>query len=88
MFLFVRCFSVTFRQLMILITKQLRKDHSFNRCESMIKDVIEEFSVCFQGTLPLMECSSPARVKFFFHKIERTKTNLLFCFSRRRVEEL
>ncbi len=49
---------------MTLMSKQLRKDSSFNRCDSIIKDTIEEFCQCFQTTLPLMGCSSPIRVRF------------------------
>jgi hypothetical protein len=45
-----------------LISKQLRKDISFNRCDSIFKDIIEEFSQSFQTTLPLMDCTSPIRV--------------------------
>jgi hypothetical protein len=55
--------SVTFSKLMSLISKQLRKDTSFNRCDAIMKEIIEEFSQCFQTTLPLMDCSSPIRVR-------------------------
>ncbi len=48
---------------MSFISKQLRKDISFNRCDSIIKEIIEEFCQCFQTTLPLMNCTSPIRVR-------------------------
>ena len=54
--------SVTFRQLLGSIVKQLRKDVSFHRCESLIKEVIEEFCSSFQTTLSLIDCSTPIRV--------------------------
>ena len=57
-----RCSSVTFRQLLGLIVKQLRKDVSFHRCETLIKEVIEEFCSSFQTTLSLIDCSTPIRV--------------------------
>ncbi|CAF1369605.1 unnamed protein product [Adineta steineri] len=52
---------VTFRKLMMLISKQLRKDISFNRCESIFKDIIEEFCECFQTTHKITDCISPIR---------------------------
>ncbi|CAF3256213.1 unnamed protein product [Rotaria socialis] len=52
---------VTFRKIMTMISKQLRKDSSFSRCDVILKDVIEEFCQCFQTTLPLMDCTSPIR---------------------------
>ena len=48
---------------MTIISKQLRKDSSFSRCDLILKDVIEEFCQCFQTTLPLMDCTSPIRVR-------------------------
>jgi len=55
--------SITFRQLLELISKQLRKDKSFNRYDLIIKEIIEEFCQCFQTTtLPLMNFTSPIRV--------------------------
>jgi hypothetical protein len=55
-------FSVTFRKLMTLISKQLRKDTSFNRCDLIFKEIIEEFCECFQSTHPKLDCTSPIRV--------------------------
>ncbi|CAF3639923.1 unnamed protein product [Adineta steineri] len=52
---------ITFRKLMMLISKQLRKDISFNRCESIFKDIIEEFCECFQITHKITDCISPIR---------------------------
>ncbi|CAF4528543.1 unnamed protein product [Rotaria sp. Silwood2] len=52
---------VTFRKIMTHMSKQLRKDSSFSRCDSIFKEIIEEFSQCFQTTLPLMDCASPIR---------------------------
>ncbi|CAF1324407.1 unnamed protein product [Adineta steineri] len=52
---------ITFRKLMMLISKQLRKDISFNRCESIFKDIIEEFCECFQTTHKITDCISPIR---------------------------
>ncbi|CAF2818103.1 unnamed protein product [Rotaria sp. Silwood2] len=54
---------VTFRKIMTHMSKQLRKDSSFSRCDSIFKEIIEEFSQCFQTTLPLMDCASPIRVR-------------------------
>jgi hypothetical protein len=55
--------SITFRQLLELISKQLRKDKSFNRYHLIIKEIIEEFCQCFQTTtLPLINFTSPIRV--------------------------
>ncbi len=55
--------SITFRQLLELISKQLRKDKSFNRYDLIIKEIIEEFCQCFQTTtLPLINFTSPIRV--------------------------
>ncbi len=48
---------------MTLISKQLRKDVSFNRCDLIMKEILEEFCQCFQTTLSLMDCTSPIRVK-------------------------
>ncbi|CAF2979252.1 unnamed protein product [Rotaria sp. Silwood2] len=65
---------VTFRKIMTHMSKQLRKDSSFSRCDSIFKEIIEEFSQCFQTTLPLMDCASPIRsyhdgyVEFDFRK--------------------
>ena len=55
-------FSVTFGQLIGLISKQLRKDVSFHRCNSIINEVIEELCLCFRQTTPVMDCVSPTRV--------------------------
>ncbi|CAF0812379.1 unnamed protein product [Rotaria sordida] len=52
---------ITFRKIMTLISKQLRKDNSFSRCDLILKEIIEEFCQCFQTTLPLMDCASPIR---------------------------
>jgi hypothetical protein len=49
-------FSVTFRKLLELISKQLRNDISFNQ------DIIEELCQYFQTTIPIMNCTSPIRV--------------------------
>ena len=59
-------FSMTFRRLMGLISKQLRKDTSFNRCESIFKEISDEFCECFQTTLTLTDCTSPIRVRAKF----------------------
>ncbi len=48
---------------MTLLSKQLRKDISFNRCDSIFKEIIEEFCECFQTTLTLTDCTSPTRVR-------------------------
>ncbi|UJR20699.1 hypothetical protein I4U23_023820 [Adineta vaga] len=52
---------VTFRKLMTLISKQLRKDTSFNRCDAIFKEIIDEFVECFQTTLSFTDCASPIR---------------------------
>jgi len=48
-----------------MISKQFRKDSNLNRCDSIVKDIIEEFCQCFQSTLASMNCQSPIRVKLF-----------------------
>lgn len=50
---------------MTFMSKLLRKDNAFSRCDLIIKDVIEEFCQCFQTTLPLLDCTSPIRVRIF-----------------------
>ncbi|CAF3807270.1 unnamed protein product [Rotaria sordida] len=52
---------VTFRKLLELILKQLRKDISFNQNDLIIKEIIEEFCQCFQMTQLFMTCTSPIR---------------------------
>ncbi|CAF0824851.1 unnamed protein product [Rotaria sordida] len=52
---------VTFRKLLELILKQLRKDISFNQNDLIIKEIIEEFCQCFQTTQLFMTCTSPIR---------------------------
>ncbi|CAF0793906.1 unnamed protein product [Adineta ricciae] len=52
---------VTFRKLTTLISKQLRKDTSFSRCETIFKETIEEFVECFETTLKVTNCASPIR---------------------------
>ncbi|CAF3405359.1 unnamed protein product [Rotaria sp. Silwood1] len=53
--------NITFRKIMTLMSKQLRKDSSLSRCDLIFKEIIEEFCQCFQTTLPLMDCASPIR---------------------------
>lgn len=54
---------------MTLISKQLRKDSSFNRCDLIMKETIEEFCQCFQTiTTSLMNFSSPIRVRYLQKK--------------------
>jgi hypothetical protein len=62
---------------MTLISKQLRKDTSFNRCDSIMKEIIEDFCQCFQTTVPLMNCTSPIRVR---HLPFLLLSILSFCF--------
>lgn len=50
---------------MTLISKQLRKDNSFHRCDTIMKEIIEEFCQSFQTTISLMNCTSPIRVCVF-----------------------
>jgi len=69
---------------MTLISKQLRKDTSFNRCDSIMKDIIEEFSQCFQTTLPFMNCTSPIRVRHFVFCNQWRKPNFV-VFSLRHL---
>jgi len=54
--IFLFFFSVTFRKLLELISKQLRNDISFNQ------DIIEELCQYFQTTISIMNCTSPIRV--------------------------